>query len=64
MVNAIYKTNGMISEYGVQRTENLRSEIQSLLNEGTSETDIRLIGSILQGIVGTMVTNSVIKKNE
>ena len=64
MVNAIFKTNGMISEQGVQRTENLRSEIQSLLNEGTSESDIRLIGSILQGIVGTMVTNSVVKKNE
>jgi len=54
----------MISEQGIQRTETLRSEIQSLLNEGTSETDIRLIGSILQGIVGTMVTNSVAKKNE
>lgn len=64
MANVIFKTNGMISEQGVQRTENLRSEIQSLLNEGTSETDIRLIGSILQGIVGTMVTNSVVKKNE
>lgn len=63
-MNAIFKTNGMISEQGVQRTENLRSEIQSLLNEGTSESDIRLIGSILQGIVGTMVTNSVVKKNE
>jgi len=64
VATAIFKTNGMISEQGIQRTETLRSEIQSLLNEGTSETDIRLIGSILQGIVGTMVTNSVAKKNE
>jgi len=56
----IYKEDGNLSEHGKEKVTNLKNEIRVLLEEGTSEQEIRIIGSILQNIVGNLTNEKIV----
>lgn len=52
----IYGENGQINENGKAETEVFVNQTKRLLDNSSSETERRLIGSILQKIVGDLTS--------
>ncbi len=61
MENKFYKNNGFLSEYGDDYFgQYIYREIKSVLDNAKSESDARLLGSLLQKYVGDMVTDHIV----
>lgn len=58
----LYKENGYLSEFGEKTFKLfLDKEIESLLKESKSESELRLIGSLIQKRVGDLVSDHSLK---
>lgn len=53
--NPLFLENGFLSKQGQAETESLRKEIQRLLAAGRSPNEVRILGSLLQNVVGNEV---------
>ncbi len=64
-MDKLFKENGFLSEEGERVfKELLDGKIATLLKQGNSENEIRLIGSLIQKRVGDAVSNAVQAKRE
>lgn len=64
-MSKLYKENGDISPYGDDTFSTyLDKEVKVLLNDATSENELRLIGSLIQKRVGDIVSNAIQTKNK
>lgn len=60
MSDKLFKQNGFLSEEGEQTLKSfLDTELNILLNQAKSESELRLIGSIISNRVGNMVADRV-----
>ena len=64
-MSKLFKENGFLSEFGENTFETyLDEEIHGLLNKAESESELRLIGSLIMQRVGTIVANRVLDLNK
>lgn len=54
--NPLFLENGFFSPQGQAETENLRKEIQRLLAAGRNTNEVRILGSLLQNVIGNEVS--------
>jgi hypothetical protein len=59
----IYNEAGQLSDSGKKATEEFRKLVKSFLCEGKSDTEIRLIGSLLCNVIGDETSKETIKKH-
>lgn len=64
-MSKLFKENGFLSEYGDSTFQQyLDKEISVLLNGAKSESELRLIGSLIVNRVGNMVADRVVDLNK
>lgn len=63
MSEKLFDERGFLSEVGEKRTNKLRKELQKLINELPIE-EIPLVGTILQKMVGDVISLSIIEKQQ
>lgn len=60
----LFNENGFLSEYGAESFKQLDDEINVLLNSANDETELRLIGTLIQKRVGDAISNKAQAKKE
>ena len=65
-MSKLFTEAGFLSNVGKEKfAQVLDKEVRSLLNDATSASELRLIGSLIHQRIGELVTSAVVdKKNE
>lgn len=58
----IYNEMGQLTEDGKKATHDLKEMVKGFLSDGKDESEVRMIGSILTGIVAETASNMAVGK--